>query len=87
MMYLSTRSRYEPLYDHLVNSPETVVALSFSEIERILGRVLPGPARSRPEWWANEPVGTRGHAKSWLDASYETQAVDLNAQTVRFVSQ
>ena len=81
------RSKYDPLYDHLVNHPETVIALSFSEIERILGFALPASARRYQAWWANEREGTHSHARSWLEASYGTQGVDLNAQTVRFVGQ
>ncbi len=61
--------------------------MSFSEIERILGFALPASARRYQAWWANEREGTHSHARSWLDASYGTQGVDLNAQTVRFVGQ
>ena len=81
------RSKYDPLYHHLANSSETVIALSFSEIERILGFALPASARRYQAWWANEREGTHSHARSWLEASYGTQGVDLNAQTVRFVGQ
>ena len=81
-----SRSKYDPLYDHLANNPETVIALSFSEIERILGFALPASARRYQAWWANEREGTHSHARSWLDASYETQGVDLSAQSVRFVA-
>ena len=82
-----SRSKYDPLYHHLANSSETVIALSFSEIERILGFALPASARRHQAWWANEREGTHSHARSWLEASYGTQGVDLNAQTVRFVGQ
>ncbi len=80
------RSKYDPLYDHLVEHPETVVSLSFAEIERILGFALPASARRYQAWWANEREGTHSHARSWLEASYESQAVDLNAQSLRFVA-
>ena len=82
-----SRSKYDPLYDHQANNPETVIALSFSEIERILGFALPASARRHQAWWANEREGPHSHARSWLEASYGTQGVDLNAQTVRFVGQ
>ena len=82
-----SRSKYDPLYHHLVNSPETVISLSFAEIERILGFALPASARRHQAWWANEREGTHSHARSWLEASYGTQGVDLNAQTVRFIGQ
>ena len=79
-------SKYDPLYGHLLDGPNNVVALSFTEIERILGFALPASARRYQAWWANEREGTHSHARSWLDASYKTQGVDLNAQTVRFVA-
>ena len=82
-----SRSKYDPLYHHLVNSPETVISLSFAEIERILGFALPASARRHQAWWANEREGTHSHARSWLEASYGTQGVDLNTQTVRFIGQ
>ena len=81
------RSKYNPLYDHLVSANDDVVSLSFEEIEDILGFDLPASAHLYQAWWANEREGTHSHARSWLDASYETQGVDLNAQTVRFVGQ
>ena len=81
-----TPSKYDPLYDYLVNSPETVVSLRFSEIERILSFALPASARRYHAWWANEREGTHSHARSWLDASYKTQHVSLIAEAVQFVA-
>jgi hypothetical protein len=77
--------KYDALREHLAASAQPVLRLSFAEIERILGDVLPPSARKHQAWWANEaPGGTHGHARSWLDAGYRTQNLDLNGQTVEF---
>lgn len=79
--------KYDALREHLDAAPQPVLRLSFTDIERILGEVLPPSARTYPAWWANEaPGGMHSHARSWLEAGYRTQHLDLNAQTVEFVS-
>ena len=45
--------KYTPLYDYLRRKPGAAIELSFTEIERVLGSMLPKSA-SRPQWWANE---------------------------------
>jgi hypothetical protein len=78
-------AKYDPLRDHLTRCTEPTLRLSFAEIERILGDVLPASARRYTAWWANEREGTHVHAHSWLDPGYETQHLDLNGATVEFV--
>lgn len=79
--------KYDALRERLDVSAEPVLRLSFTDIERILGEVLPPSARKYPAWWANEaPGGPHSHARSWLDAGYRTQHLDLNAQTVEFMA-
>ena len=77
-------SRYEPLRRHLANQAETVVTMTFAEIEDILGAPLPESARRYRPWWANEKAGTHVHARAWLDASRRTANVDLTNRTVEF---
>jgi len=80
--------KYNTLREHLDASTVPVLRLSFAEIERILGDVLPPSARKHQAWWANEaPGGMHRHARSWLDAGYRTQNLDLNAQTVEFIAE
>ena len=78
-------SKYDPLQQHLAESNESKVTLSFAAIERIIGEALPASARRYPAWWANEEDGTHSHAQAWLDAGYRTTGLDLNASTVDFV--
>lgn len=44
--------KYEPLRDHLRRRKSDEFELTFAEIERVLGVMLPNSA-SRPQWWAN----------------------------------
>jgi hypothetical protein len=76
--------KYDPLQDYLGAASEPLLRLTFAQVERILGISLPASARKHPAWWANEKVGTHSHARAWLDAGYQTQRLDLNAQTVEF---
>jgi hypothetical protein len=78
--------KYDPLHNHLDGASRVLVRLTFAEIERVLGDELPPSARKHQAWWANESRGgTHSHARSWLDAGYRTQNLDLNAQTVEFI--
>lgn len=78
-------AKYDPLFDHLSRRAEPVLRLSFADIERIMGDALPASARRYPAWWANERKGRHLHARSWLDAGYETRCLDLNGAIVEFV--
>lgn len=79
-------AKYDPLFDHLSRRREPVLRMSFADIERIIGDSLPASSRRYPAWWANEHDGTHVHARSWLDAGYETRRLNLNSATVEFVS-
>ncbi len=74
-------SKYAPLCDHLKESKEQFVTLTFQEIEKIIGSDLPPSAREHDAWWDNSHT----QAKSgWLAAGYNA-SVDLNNETATFV--
>jgi hypothetical protein len=52
------QSRYDGLWDYLLQLPEPVVHLSFVEIERIIGGTLPASTRQHRAWWGSEGSGT-----------------------------
>ncbi len=58
--------------------------MSFGDIERVLGALLPNSA-ARPEWWANEtdPRTTHVQCRAWLDAGYKAFLL-RGADRVRF---
>lgn len=80
----SPRGSYQPLGHHLNAVDGARVVLSFTEIERILGRTLPASARKHRAWWSNERSGSHSHARSWMDAGWHVAVVDFNAGRVEF---
>lgn len=76
--------RYQPLQSHLRGQAAPKVTMSFSQIERVLGRPLPPSARgdSKRQWWAN--TDTHSQAKAWLAAGRRAR-LDVASDTVTFV--
>ena len=78
-------SKYDPLREHLRRFKGDVWRASHREVERVLGFTLPKSARLYPAWWSNESgKGTHSHARSWLDAGWKTEAVDVASGTITF---
>ncbi|MCX8153618.1 MAG: hypothetical protein N3E52_04200 [Candidatus Bathyarchaeota archaeon] len=75
-------SKYSSLAKYL-SSTGTEVALSFSQIENVLGFPLPSSARKLRCWWANDFTHSQAKA-GWLAAGYIVDAVDLKSEIVRF---
>ncbi len=67
-------AKYDPLKRYLIRKRAARVDLTFSEIERIIGAMLPKSAL-RPQWWANEspPESTHVQASAWRDAGYSAR--------------
>lgn len=76
-------SKYEPLEKYLIASKEDAVALSFSQIEKILNRALPRSAFDYREWWANTQ-GSHVQAKAWMSAGYMAEDVDMEGKSLVF---
>jgi Family of unknown function (DUF6884) len=75
---------YAPLADHLAAAGGFAVQLTFTQVERILGRPLPGSARRHRAWWSNESSGGHSHAAAWMGSGWLVDGVDFNAGTVYF---
>jgi hypothetical protein len=77
-------AKYDPLFEFLCRAADAPVAVTFDEVERLVGP-LPASATKFKQWWANESTGG-GHvqAKAWLNAGREVEHVDLSARLVRF---
>lgn len=73
---------YKNLQVFLTESSQDIVQISFSSIEEIIANNLPKSARSNRAWWSNRRTGVQ--AKSWLDAGYKVDAVDLMENQVVF---
>ena len=65
--------KYAALERFLHNCDRDRIALSFVQIENELRIELPKSARSRPEWWGNNPEG-HVQAQAWLNAGYRVRA-------------
>jgi hypothetical protein len=74
--------KYDPLKTFLQSNQTEEVALSFSEIEALLGKTLPA-SRQYPAWWSNNP-SNNPMTKVWLDAGYRTERVNVEAGRVVF---
>jgi hypothetical protein len=77
--------KYDPLRDYLKRQKAEELELSFEEIERVLGAMLPNGA-SRPQWWTmdaaeeNPPV----QHESWRGAGFQASLI-TGKDRVRFV--
>ena len=76
--------KYEPLKTYLEAAGGAAVALSFEQIEQIIGAPLPASARKHAAWWSNSPTG-HVNAQAWLRAGYASTRVDLAAERLAFV--
>ena len=77
-------TKYAPLRDFLDHQPTDRVRLEFGKVEDVLGAHLPRSAFEHQAWWANNPEG-HSHCRSWHDAGWRTQNLNLSRRTVEFV--
>lgn len=80
-------AKYDPLETYLTRRAGAAVELSFADIERIIGGMLPNSA-ARPQWWANEtdPDSRHVQSRAWRNAGYDAFLVP-NRERVRFTRQ
>lgn len=74
--------KYDPLKAFLQSTDAEEVALNFDEIEALLGAALPASQR-HPAWWSNNP-SNNPMTRTWLDAGYRTEQLDVGARKVVF---
>lgn len=75
--------KYSPLGKYLVKQPEVSIALTFQEIEQLLGFHLPHSAYNHRAWWANSL--SHPQAYSWLNVGWKVNKVDLKKKTTFFI--
>jgi DNA-binding XRE family transcriptional regulator len=76
-------AKYWPLFQHLRQSGQAEITLSFAEIEALLGGRLPESARESRGWWSNRSAGPV-QAAAWMEAGYHATGLDLAQETVTF---
>ncbi len=69
---LAQMGKYDPLYDYLRRKTASELEMTFRDVERVIGALLPNSA-ARPQWWANEtdPATSHVQTRAWRDAGYD----------------
>ena len=75
--------KYEQLSAFLDRQTAGEVAMTFAEIEAVIGRRLPPSARKHRPWWSNNPSNSV-MTQAWLKAGYKTEQVDMGAERLVF---
>lgn len=76
-------SKYAPLQNYLVTQAADELHVTFSDVEKIIGKKLPASAFKYREWWANDAKG-HVHAKAWLEAGFQTVRVNMEERKLTF---
>lgn len=76
-------AKYDALRRFLEARTETVVRVSFEELDAVVGG-LPRSARVHRQWWENGKSMPSSQTRGWLDAGFLVEAVDLERGVVRF---
>ncbi len=79
--------KYSPLEHYLRDLPESQreVTLGFEEIERILNDKLPSSAYEDQRWWVREKEGNHVNGRSWSNAGWKVENLDVNRQWVKLI--
>lgn len=79
--------KYDPLADYLRRQRRPEVDLTFRDIERIVGGLLPKAAND-PNWWAagRDAGDAAPQKRAWTSVHFSPRA-DLRAERVLFVRQ
>lgn len=75
-------SKYRPLGEFLSKQTSASIPMKFGEIEKILGHKLP-PSKLQRAWWSNNS-SNNVMTNQWLEAGYETAAVDISSEKLVF---
>jgi hypothetical protein len=77
-------AKYDPLRDELASVGAARIAMTFGEIEQLIGR-LPASAWNFPWWWGNKDDQTHHQVQcnAWGAAGYVADA-DIDRRTVVF---
>ena len=74
--------KYDPLKTFLLAQAGDAVPMTFVEIERVLGTMLPRSKRY-PAWWSNN-ASNNMMTEVWLDAGFMTEQVDIAGERLVF---
>lgn len=86
-MLLSIKThKYLPLSKHLMSQPQFMgrVEMTFEEVQRVIGDLLPPSAHRYSAWWANDHT-RHVQASAWLGVGWRTEKVRIAERSVCFV--
>ncbi|PSN18538.1 transcriptional regulator [filamentous cyanobacterium CCP5] len=83
-MGIKQGSKYYPLFERLQQCQQEETALTFAEIEALIGRALPASALNKKNWWSNRDSATALQAGAWVSAGFHVEQVDLAQRVVTF---
>ena len=74
--------KYEKLGKFLQEQGQSLIPLTFAEVEAIVGHPLPRSARYQA-WWSNSP-SNNAMTTVWLKAGFKTESVDMERRSLVF---
>ena len=79
--------KYTPLENYLRGLPESQreVTLRFEQIEIILNAKLPSSAYEDQRWWEHGTEGNHVNTRSWSNAGWKVDSLDVNAKRVKLI--
>lgn len=79
--------KYTPFENYLRELPasQKEETLRFEQIEGILKSKLPASAYEDERWWEHETEGNHRNTRSWANAGWKIESLDVNAKRVKFV--
>lgn len=78
--------KYTPLENYLRDLPkgQKEVTLRFEQIEKILKSKLPASAYEDRRWWDHATEGNHVSKRSWADAGWTIESLDVKKRWVKF---
>ncbi|MEL6365594.1 MAG: hypothetical protein AAFR11_12230 [Pseudomonadota bacterium] len=77
------KGKYSALEEWLKSQKNQVLAVTFSQIEKIIEAELPKSASAHRAWWSNNPSNSVA-TYAWLNAGYKTADVDMAGRKLVF---
>lgn len=80
-------SKYTPLENYLRDLPKSQreVMFRFEQIEKILNSKLPSSAYEDRRWWNHETEGNHINQRSWSNAGWKIESLDIKKQWVKLI--
>jgi len=80
-------SKYTPLENYLrdLSESQREVMFRFEQIEKILNSKLPSSAYEDRRWWDHDTEGNHVNKRSWSNAGWKIESLDIKKQRVKLI--